>query len=59
VTRGLLPVATRSGHWVRDPRFRSAIESFLARETRGVMHYMREMGEHSPYKTPAPERGAG
>jgi hypothetical protein len=59
VTRGLLPVATRSGHWVRDSRFRSAIESFLARETRGVMHYIREMGEHSPYKAPAPERGAG
>ena len=51
--RGFLPVETRSGHWIRDPRFREAIGRFLAEERAGIRRYRRAMERHSPYRTQA------
>jgi predicted N-acyltransferase len=48
--RGLLPVETLSAHWLAHPRFASAIEDYLARETEGIAKYVNELNEHSPFK---------
>jgi uncharacterized protein len=50
MARGLLPVETRSAHWVARRDFASAIESFLARETRGVAHHLDELNERTPFR---------
>jgi predicted N-acyltransferase len=49
--RGLLPVETRSAHWLAHPRFASAIEDYLERETEGIAKYVNELNEHSPFKS--------
>ena len=54
VARGLMPVETRSAHWLAHPQFAAAIEDFLARETRGVAVYLDELNERSPFKQPQP-----
>ena len=53
--RGFLPVETRSGHWIRDSRFREAIGRFLADERAGIRRYRRAMERHSPYRMQAGE----
>ena len=50
MARGLLPVATRSAHWVADPRFAAAIAEALDREREGIGQYVDELREHSPFK---------
>ena len=50
IARGLLPVETRSAHWLAHPQFAAAIEDFLKRETRGMSIYVDELGERSPFK---------
>ena len=50
MARGLLPVATRSAHWLRDARFASAVGEFLASEGQGVEHYVTELRERNPFK---------
>ena len=52
LTRGFLPVETRSAHWIRDPRFREAIGRFVAEESSGLRRYRNAMDGHSPYRTP-------
>jgi predicted N-acyltransferase len=52
IARGLLPVETRSAHWLAQPQFAAAIEDFLKRETRGISQYMDELNERSPFKQP-------
>ena len=59
LSRGFLPIATHSAHWIRHPEFRRAIETFLGRERAGVDHYLGELEGHSPFRCdsgPAPER---
>jgi uncharacterized protein len=46
----LLPVATRSAHWIADPRFASAVDDFLAREGHGVAQYLDELRERNPFR---------
>jgi hypothetical protein len=48
--RGLLPVETLSAHWLAQPRFASAIEDYLERETLGIARYVNELAEHSPFR---------
>lgn len=48
--RGLLPVETRSAHWLAHPQFSRAIEDYLERETEGIAKYVNELREHSPFK---------
>jgi predicted N-acyltransferase len=50
MSRGLMPVETFSAHWLADPAFAAAVEEFLGRETRGIGHYLDELGEHSPFR---------
>ncbi len=50
MARGLLPVETRSAHWLAHPQFAAAVGQFLARETNGMAHHIDELAEHSPFK---------
>jgi predicted N-acyltransferase len=50
LSRGFLPVETWSAHWLRHPRFADAIGEFLAREARGIEHYIDELNDRSPFK---------
>jgi predicted N-acyltransferase len=50
MARGLLPVQTRSAHWLAHPEFSRAVADFLAREGTGIAHYMDELNERRPFK---------
>ncbi|HEX5356398.1 MAG TPA: GNAT family N-acetyltransferase [Aquabacterium sp.] len=50
LTRGLLPVPTRSAHWLRHEGLRQAVADFLMRETLGVDQYAAELDARSPFK---------
>ena len=50
ISRGFLPTRTYSAHWIRDPRFKEAINEFLKHETQGIEMHIKELNEHSPYK---------
>ncbi len=50
MARGLLPVKTQSAHWLRDPRFASAVSDFLAAEGEGIGQYVDELRERNPFK---------
>lgn len=49
IARGFLPTTTRSFHYIRDKRFRSAILDALRNETKGLDAYREEILAHSPY----------
>ncbi len=54
MARGLLPVTTRSAHWLAHPQFARAVQDFLEQEGAGMAEYVDELREHSPFKaTPA------
>jgi len=57
LARGLMPIETCSAHWLAHPEFAAAVDQFLARESRGVGHYLDELNERSPFKH-APEAPA-
>ncbi len=50
MARGLLPVGTRSAHWLAHPEFSRAVQEFLSREGNGVASYVDELREHNPFK---------
>ena len=50
MARGLMPVATRSAHWLAHPQFAAAVQHFLEREGRGVAHYIDELRDHTPFR---------
>ena len=50
ISRGFLPVKTRSAHWIDHEAFRAAIADFLARERRAIGHHLEAMDDHSPFK---------
>ena len=50
VQRGYLPVETWSAHWIADKGFRNAVEDFVERESAAILHEMRIMSRHSPYR---------
>jgi predicted N-acyltransferase len=50
MARGLMPVGTRSAHWLAHPEFGRAVDDFLQREAQGIDDYMDELREHSPFK---------
>ena len=49
MARGLMPVQTSSVHWLAHPQFADAVQAFLARESKGIEHYMDELREHTPF----------
>jgi predicted N-acyltransferase len=50
LARGFRPVQTCSAHWLKHPRFASAVEQFLERETAGMSAYMDELNERAPFR---------
>jgi len=50
MARALLPVPTRSGHWLAHPAFADAVERFLERETDGMAQYLQALQAHSPLR---------
>jgi uncharacterized protein len=53
MARGLLPVVTRSAHWLAQPQFADAVERFLEREREGIGEYVEHLAQRSPFR----ERG--
>jgi hypothetical protein len=63
ISRGYLPSATYSAHWIRDTGFRDAVADFVARERRETLFEMEHLTEQrSPYRRGAlstPVKGGG
>ncbi len=51
MARGLLPVVTRSSHWLAHPQFRDAVADFLSGEGQAIGRYVDELEQHQPFKT--------
>jgi hypothetical protein len=56
ISRGFLPVATWSGHWIRDSRFRNPISAFVEEESRQVCQRIKDLARHSPYRASSKTR---
>ena len=50
VSRGFLPVATWSAHWLAHPQFLAAIDDYVREEAVHVDRYMHAVDSHSPYR---------
>ncbi|MGD8843413.1 MAG: GNAT family N-acetyltransferase [Gammaproteobacteria bacterium] len=50
ISRGFLPTPTWSAHWIAHPGFREVIGRYLQQETAGMLDYMQELAEHSPFR---------
>ncbi|MBL4851210.1 MAG: GNAT family N-acetyltransferase [Gammaproteobacteria bacterium] len=50
ISRGFLPVKTRSLHWIAHEGFHHAIDDFLCQERHGVSNYIEHVKTHSPFK---------
>ena len=53
MARGLLPVVTRSAHWLAHPQFADAVNRFLERETNGIGEYVEHLAQRNPFRLPA------
>jgi uncharacterized protein len=51
MARGLLPVVTRSAHWLAQPQFADAVERFLEREREGIDDYVEHLAQRNPFRT--------
>jgi uncharacterized protein len=54
VSRGFEPALTWSAHWIADPRFARAIETYLQQEAAAVDEYAAQVARHVPFKERAP-----
>jgi uncharacterized protein len=54
LSRGYLPVTTRSAHFIADPGLREAIADYLNRERHYVDAEARMLGEHAPFRKGGP-----
>ncbi len=50
MARALMPVQTRSAHWLAHPAFADAVERFLTRESAGVEDYLQHLDARSPFR---------
>jgi predicted N-acyltransferase len=50
IARGFEPTDTWSAHWIADPRFRKAIDHYLAQERDAVDAYSSSVREHVPFR---------
>jgi predicted N-acyltransferase len=50
VTRGYMPSATYSAHWIADDNFRDAIARFLAQERNEVEWERKAMEQRAPFR---------
>ena len=51
IQRGYLPREVYSAHWIRDPRFREAVEHFVEQERLEVEHEISGLMQYSPYRS--------
>lgn len=51
ISRGFLPTATYSAHWLADPVFRRAVYQFLDREREEMRYHMAALDARAPYKS--------
>jgi len=51
IKRGFLPVETFSSHWIKDDRFKKAIDDFLIREREHVLEYNERCKSLLPFKS--------
>ena len=51
VKRGFWPIETYSAHWIKDTRFRKAIEDFLKQEAKQIKRYNRQCRSLLPFKS--------
>jgi predicted N-acyltransferase len=56
ISRGFLPTLTWSTHWIRDTKFRAAIEHYLAGEHAMVVDYHDDLHRYSPYRKDVDDR---
>ncbi|WP_455235327.1 GNAT family N-acetyltransferase [Thiogranum longum] len=50
ISRGFLPTATWSAHWIAHDGFRESIARYLDQETAAMRDYIDELATHSPFK---------
>ncbi|MFL6575043.1 MAG: GNAT family N-acetyltransferase [Povalibacter sp.] len=50
IARGFEPTQTWSAHWISDPRFRRAIDSYLDQERDAIDQYSASVREHVPFR---------
>ena len=58
LARGYMPTRIHSAHWIRERRFRDAVEQYLGQERREVDRDMSYLAEFSPYRKD-PDRDGG
>ena len=51
IKRGFLPVETFSSHWIKDDRFKKAIDDFLIREREHILEYNERCKSLLPFKS--------
>jgi len=54
ISRGYLPSATYSLHWIRETPMRAAVDHFLQRERLAVAQSMADLAELSPFRQDQP-----
>jgi uncharacterized protein len=57
MARGLLPVVTRSTHWLAHPQFADAVDRFLERERHGIGEYVEHLKQRDPFRRGHSEGG--
>ena len=50
IKRGFCPIETYSAHWIKDIRFKEAIDDFLGREREHILEYNSERKALLPFK---------
>jgi len=50
ISRGFLPAATWSAHWIAHPQFREVVAQYTQREQVSMQHYIDSLMDHSPFK---------
>lgn len=50
LARGYLPCPTYSAHWIKDPRFRTAVRDYLVHERAQVSENAQYLEGHSPFR---------
>jgi len=50
IKRGFLPIETYSAHWIKDMRFKEAIDDFLHKETTNIKNYNQQCTSLLPFK---------
>jgi len=50
IKRGFLPIETYSAHWIKDMRFKKAIDDFLHQEATNIKNYNQQCISLLPFK---------